>query len=213
MNIEMDAITFGTDGLLPVIVQDATNGKILTLAYMNKEAFSKTVETKEAWFFSRKRQTLWNKGETSGNKQAVHAIFLDCDQDALLLQVRPLGPACHKGKHTCFHHELYQESIPPYQVLEQLKKQITKRKHSPVVGSYTAYLFREGLDKVLKKIGEEASEVIIGAKNKNKQEVTWEIADLTYHTLVLMELLDVSFHDITNELQQRHNQEKDVRNE
>jgi phosphoribosyl-AMP cyclohydrolase / phosphoribosyl-ATP pyrophosphohydrolase len=200
----MDNISFNQDGLIPAIVQDADTGEVLTLAYMNQEALAKTLDTKEAWFFSRKRQELWNKGATSRNRQMVQQVSMDCDHDALLLQVKPLGPACHKGKKTCFHNPIYQNDEATFTMLPQLIKKIKHRRKNPVEGAYTTYLFNEGMDKILKKVGEETSEVIIGAKNNDKAEVTWEIADLTYHTLVLMELLNVSISDIHNELQKRH---------
>lgn len=200
----MDNTSFNQDGLIPAIVQDADTGEVLTLAYMNQEALAKTLATKEAWFFSRKRQELWNKGATSGNRQMVQQVSMDCDHDALLLQVKPLGPACHKGKGTCFHNPIYQNDEAMFTMLPQLIEKIKHRRKNPVEGAYTTYLFNEGMDKILKKVGEETSEVIIGAKNNDKAEVTWEIADLTYHTLVLMELLNVSISDIHNELQKRH---------
>lgn len=200
----MDNISFNQDGLIPAIVQDADTGEVLTLAYMNQEALAKTLDTKEAWFFSRKRQELWNKGATSGNRQMVQQVSMDCDHDALLFQVKPLGPACHKGKETCFHNPIYQNDEATFAMLPQLIEKIKHRRKNPVEGTYTTYLFNEGIDKILKKVGEETSEVIIGAKNNDKAEVTWEIADLTYHTLVLMELLNVSISDIHNELQKRH---------
>ncbi|WP_404459461.1 bifunctional phosphoribosyl-AMP cyclohydrolase/phosphoribosyl-ATP diphosphatase HisIE [Oceanobacillus kapialis] len=204
VDVEIEQLTFDEKGLIPAIVQDAENAKVLTLAYMNETALLKTMQTGETWFFSRKRQTLWNKGETSGNKQKVKKITYDCDADALLVQVKPVGPACHTGAESCFYQTLYEAGQVPSDIIPILTSRIKERRNNPVEGTYTSYLFREGIDKILKKIGEEASEVIIGAKNTDKQEVTWEIADLTYHTLVLMELLDVSVSDIKAELYERH---------
>ncbi|RDW17105.1 bifunctional phosphoribosyl-AMP cyclohydrolase/phosphoribosyl-ATP pyrophosphatase [Oceanobacillus arenosus] len=204
MEINIDKLKFDTSGLIPAIVQDAENGKVLTLAYMNEQSLLKTIETNETWFFSRSRLELWNKGETSGNKQKVKKITFDCDADALLVQVKPLGPACHTGEETCFNNDFYTTDTPSYQIVSDVVSKIKQRRENPVEGSYTAYLFEKGLDKILKKIGEETSEVLIGAKNNDKQEVTSEIADLTYHTLVLMELMDVSIGDIKTELKKRH---------
>jgi len=206
--MDVTKISFDENGLIPAIIQDFQTKKVLTLAYMNEASLKKTMDTKETWFFSRSRQKLWNKGETSGNKQIVKNISLDCDQDALLVQVEPLGAACHTGKDTCFHHSVLNDNDTPEDVISMLTGNIKERKNNPKEGSYTTYLFNEGIDKILKKFGEESSEVIIGAKNKDKQEVTWEIADLTYHTLVLMEVLGVSVSDIKAELQKRHIQKE-----
>ncbi|AXI07960.1 bifunctional phosphoribosyl-AMP cyclohydrolase/phosphoribosyl-ATP diphosphatase HisIE [Oceanobacillus sp. 143] len=208
MEINIDQLKFDTSGLIPAIVQDAETGKVLTLAYMNEESLNKTIETTETWFFSRSRLELWNKGETSGNKQEVKKIAFDCDADALLVQVKPLGPACHTGEETCFNNDLLTKDTPSNQIVSDVVAKIKQRRENPTEGSYTAYLFEKGMDKILKKIGEETSEVLIGAKNNDKAEVTSEIADLTYHTLVLMELMDVSVGDIKNELKKRHIQKE-----
>lgn len=212
MEINIEALSFDENGLIPAIVQNAETGKVLTLAYMNEEALTKTIQTKETWFFSRKRQALWNKGETSGNKQAVKQITYDCDADALLIQADPLGPACHTGEESCFHNTLVKEATPYFNILPQVVDKIVERRDHPVDGSYTTYLFREGIDKILKKVGEESSEVIIGAKNNDQQEVTAEIADLTYHTLVLMNVLGVSVSNIKQELYKRHVQKEGQNN-
>ncbi|SHG09570.1 bifunctional phosphoribosyl-AMP cyclohydrolase/phosphoribosyl-ATP diphosphatase HisIE [Ornithinibacillus halophilus] len=204
---------FTENKLIPAIIQEEATGEVLMLAYMNQEAYRKTLETKETWFFSRKRKELWNKGATSGNKQFVKKISYDCDQDAILVQVKALGPACHTGEHTCFYNNVFDEGTTTHNIIPILKENIHNRRKNPVEDSYTTYLFREGIDKILKKVGEEASEVIIGAKNNDKQEVTWEIADLTYHLLVLMELLEVSDEDIKNELVKRHLQKIGVKDE
>jgi len=204
MNINLDELRFDEKGLLPAIVQDASSGEVLTLAYMNKESLLKTIETNETWFYSRSRQTLWNKGETSGNKQQVKQISYDCDNDSLLVQVDALGPACHKGETSCFHNTLYTKELPVHDIIPQIIDKIKDRRENPVEGAYTTYLFEKGVDKILKKVGEETSEVIIAAKNNDLPELTAEIADLTYHTLVLMELLGVESADIKEELMKRH---------
>ncbi|OZU88990.1 bifunctional phosphoribosyl-AMP cyclohydrolase/phosphoribosyl-ATP pyrophosphatase [Virgibacillus indicus] len=213
MEVNIKQLSYNENGLIPAIVQHAETGKVLTLAYMNEESLLKTIQTNETWFFSRKRQKLWNKGETSGNKQLIKKITFDCDADALLVQVTPIGPACHTGEDTCFHNGLYENGVVSSDVISTLTAKIKERKNNPVEGAYTSYLFREGIDKILKKVGEETSEVIIGAKNDDKEEVKWEIADLTYHTLVLMELLDVSVEDIKMVLQERHIQKEGNQNE
>lgn len=202
--MDINNLKFDQDGLLPAIVQDATNGKVLTLAYMNKESLQKTIETKETWFYSRSRQTLWNKGETSGNKQKVKQINYDCDQDALLVQVDPLGPACHTGEVSCFHETLFKNELPVQEIIPRIIEKIGDRHANPVEGAYTTYLFEKGIDKILKKVGEETSEVIIAAKNRDKAELTAEISDLTYHVLVLMEEQGVKLEDIKAELMGRH---------
>lgn len=200
----IDEVTFDENGLIPAIVQDKTTGNVLMLAYMNEEALKKTLETKETWFYSRSRKALWNKGETSGNKQKIVSVQLDCDKDALLVVVEPLGPACHTGKTSCFFNDLYEKETPRRDMIHRLVQTIEERRDNPVDGSYTTYLFNEGIDKVLKKVGEEASEVIIGAKNNDKEEIKWEIADLVYHMLVLMEMTGVSVDDIKETLYERH---------
>ncbi|WP_174615656.1 bifunctional phosphoribosyl-AMP cyclohydrolase/phosphoribosyl-ATP diphosphatase HisIE [Virgibacillus ihumii] len=197
-------LSFDDNGLIPAIIQDARTGDVLTLAYMNETSLQKTIDTGETWFFSRKRQKLWNKGETSGNKQLVNSISYDCDADTLLVQVNPKGPACHTGKTSCFYQTLLSDETSARTVVHDVAGKIKERRQNPVEGSYTNYLFTEGIDKILKKVGEESSEVIIGAKNNDKDEIKWEIADLTYHTLVLMELLDVSIDDIKEVLYSRH---------
>lgn len=201
--MEMSDLKFGTNGLIPVIVQEE-DGTVLMFAYMNREALQRTVDTGEAWFWSRSRQELWHKGATSGHKQLVRSITTDCDGDALLLTVEQQGAgACHEGYRSCFHHELSRDGeivtigepvFDPDQVygakgqdvFEELYGIIADRRDMPVEGSYTAYLFREGLDKILKKIGEESAEVIVAAKNDTRQPLLEETADLIYHLTVLM---------------------------
>lgn len=205
----LSEIKYDENGLIPAIVQDERTGKVLMLAYMNEEALQRTLETKEAWFYSRSRQELWHKGATSGNRQLVKAIELDCDKDSLLLTVQPLGPACHTGETSCFFHSVDQSEAKKREILYQLADVIEARRKNPSDASYTSYLFREGIDKVLKKVGEEAAEVIIAAKNMNKEEIKWEIADLVYHTLVLMNITNVSIEDITSVLYERHHKKDD----
>jgi len=200
----IDNISYDDNGLIPAVVQDARSGKVLMLAYMNEASLQKTIETKETWFYSRSRQELWHKGATSGNTQAVESIQLDCDGDALLVSVNPAGPACHTGEETCFYRPIFGEATGVREVIHTIIDVIAERKANPVDGSYTTYLFTEGIDKVLKKVGEEASEVIIGAKNNDKEEITWEVADLIYHTLVLLHITDVTVEDIKHALYKRH---------
>lgn len=202
MSIEIEKVSFDKDGLIPAIIQDERTGSVLMLAYMNQEALQKTIETKETWFYSRSRQELWNKGATSGNRQKVIQLSLDCDDDAILVEVTPMGPACHTGEVSCFYKTTFEE-VSNRQIVHDLTAEISHRKENPVEGSYTSYLFREGIDKVLKKVGEESSEVIIGAKNEDKEELTSELADLTYHSLVLMEIAGVSVADVKKELLKR----------
>lgn len=203
-NQQLRGLTFDQQGLIPAIIQDDETKEVLTLAYMNKESLNKTLDTGETWFFSRTRQELWHKGETSGNRQLVKEIRFDCDADSLLVKVKPLGSACHTGKNSCFHNTLEAPNTPEEMGLNELAALISERRHEAKEDSYTTYLFHEGIDKILKKIGEETSEVIIGAKNNDREEIQWEIADLTYHTLVLMELMGVSISDIKLELAERH---------
>ena len=208
MSINIENITFDDKGLIPAIVQNEQTGSVLMLAYMNAEALEKTIETKETWFYSRSRQELWNKGATSGNRQSVKRLTLDCDSDAILVEVTPMGPACHTGEETCFYQTAFEEQDSKREIIHELTEEIKHRKENPVEGSYTSYLFREGIDKVLKKVGEESSEVIIGAKNEDKQELTSELADLTYHSLVLMEIAGVSVDDVKKELLKRRSKGK-----
>lgn len=208
MSINIENITFDDNGLIPAIVQDEQTGSVLMLAYMNVEALEKTLETKETWFYSRSRQELWHKGATSGNRQIVKRLSLDCDEDAILVEVTPMGPACHTGEKTCFYQTAFEEQGAKRNIIHELTEEIKHRKENPVEGSYTSYLFREGIDKVLKKVGEESSEVIIGAKNEDKQELTSELADLTYHSLVLMEIAGVSIDDVKQELLKRRSKGK-----
>lgn len=199
---KLEGLRFNDDGLIPAIVQDQRTGEVLMLAYMNEESIRRTVETGETWFYSRSRQELWNKGATSGNKQLVTSLSLDCDQDTVLLQVDALGPACHTGEETCFFTPVLGES-KTRNILLELSEEIQGRRNNPVEGSYTSYLFRVGIDKVCKKIGEEATEVVIAAKNEDTTELKNELADLVYHALVLMEIADVSTDDVVGVLRDR----------
>ena len=209
-SMNMATLTFDDKGLIPVIVQHAVTREVLTLAYMNEEAYEKTVETKEAWFFSRSRQELWHKGETSGNTQKVVSIQTDCDSDALVLEVLPSGPACHTGEETCFHKSLEKfEEASGYNVLTNLIKTIEERQQTMPEGAYTTYLFEKGVDKICKKVGEEASEVIIASKNNDAEELKWEAADLIYHLLVLLQNQKVSYYDLLQVLQKRHEAKAD----
>ncbi|OOE03631.1 bifunctional phosphoribosyl-AMP cyclohydrolase/phosphoribosyl-ATP pyrophosphatase [Anoxybacillus kestanbolensis] len=201
-------IQFNEQGLVPAIVQDAHSKEVLTLAYMNEQSLQKTLETKETWFYSRSRQQLWHKGETSGNVQKVVDIRYDCDADALLILVEPKGPACHTGEYSCFHHRLNDEkpvATPNrFAILNVLESLIAEREAKRPEGSYTTYLFEKGIDKIAKKVGEEAAEVIIAAKNRSKEELRWEAADLLYHLLVLLREQRVSLDDVLSVLAERH---------
>lgn len=199
----LSQLSWPADGLIPAIVQDDQTKEVLMLAYMNEEALLKTIETKETWFYSRSHQALWNKGETSGHKQKVIQLSYDCDGDSLLILVEPQGPACHTGKTSCFYNPIITDNGGNRPVIEQLIKCIQERVEQPVEGSYTTYLLTEGIDKILKKVGEEASEIIIAAKNDDPDELIWEIADFIYHTLVLMQVKNITIHQIYRELAKR----------
>ncbi|NLY54971.1 MAG: bifunctional phosphoribosyl-AMP cyclohydrolase/phosphoribosyl-ATP diphosphatase HisIE [Firmicutes bacterium] len=193
------------DGLIPAIVQDVRTGEVLMLAYMNQESLAKTLETGQTWFYSRSRRELWHKGATSGNFQEVVAITTDCDRDTLLIQVVQHGSgACHQGSWSCFTRQLSGQGQPARAaILDQLREVIAERRQNPVEGSYTTYLFAKGLDKICKKIGEEAAEVIIAAKNRDPQELAQESADLLYHLLVLLEAGQVGNDDLWRVLTER----------
>ncbi len=204
MNFDTNNLKFDKNGLIPAIVIDQKSGKVLTLAYMNRESLTITIEKELTCFYSRSRECLWLKGETSGNYQHVKKITADCDMDALLIEVEKDGPACHTGTDSCFTNEVFEED--GYQVpfsLEGLYSLLLSRKKEMPANSYTTYLFEKGLDKILKKVGEEATEVIIGAKN-DRAEVLYEIADLAYHVMVLMVELGITTEEIRDELASRH---------
>ncbi|HEY2420282.1 MAG TPA: bifunctional phosphoribosyl-AMP cyclohydrolase/phosphoribosyl-ATP diphosphatase HisIE, partial [Neobacillus sp.] len=191
-------------GLVPAIIQDAGTKEVLTLAYMNQESLAKTLETGETWFYSRSRQELWHKGSTSGNTQTVVSVNYDCDQDALLVLVFPKGPACHTGAVSCFSDRVYEGEMADYQILNSLEKVILDRERERPEGAYTTYLFEKGVDKILKKVGEEAAEVIIAAKNRDQGELKWEAADLLYHLQVLLVEQGLPFKEVLKTLEERH---------
>ena len=202
--IDVKELKFDSQGLIPAIVVDAVSKKVLTLAYMNEESLKITMEKNLTCFYSRSRNELWLKGETSGNYQHVVSITADCDKDALIVMVEPDGPACHTGEESCFYNQVYQNDELHEFSLEGLMNLIEGRKTEKKEGSYTTYLFEKGLDKILKKVGEECTEVIIAAKADDKKETIYEIADLCYHTLVLMIQMGISLEDIHRELASRH---------
>lgn len=193
--------TFNSQGLIPVIVQEQGTKDVLMLAYMNKAAYEKTLETKDLYFYSRSRKSLWKKGQTSGNTQALMSLSYDCDQDSLLALVDQKGPACHTGNKSCFYRDMLGEKSSNDLVLETLYQTIIDKKNKPDQG-YTTYLFEKGLDKILKKVAEETGEVIIASKNNN-DETIYEIADLFYHVLVLMVNQGIGLDDIYEELRKR----------
>ena len=200
-------IKFDASGLVPAIVQDSATGEVLMLAYMNRESLNKTLETKETWFWSRSRNQLWNKGATSGNVQRVKSLFYDCDGDTLLIKVKQRGNACHTGERSCFFNELYNdgEEVVEGDFLLKLYDVIKERRLNPKEGSYTNYLFNKGIDKILKKLGEETAETIIAAKNSDEAELIYESSDLIYHLLVLLNEKNISLDKVIRELKGRHN--------
>ncbi len=201
--LTIDQLKFDEKGLIPAIVQDYYTQQVLTLAYMSRESLQISMDKELTCFFSRSRQELWLKGETSGNYQHIVSIEADCDRDALVVKVIKDGPACHTGSESCFSDYLYiSDSQNPF-TMDALYRLIEGRKSDPKEGSYTTYLFNKGLDKILKKVGEESTEVIIGAKN-SKEEALYEIADLAYHVMVLMVEMGISLNDVRAELAGRH---------
>ncbi len=211
LNKDVNALAFeefklNSDGLIPVIAQDYKTGDVLMMAYMNKEAYEKTLETGTMTYFSRSRQSLWVKGETSGHFQYVQELIIDCDKDTILAKVKQIGVACHTGSPNCFFTPLYKkeyDSVNPLKILEEDYDIIVNRKNNPREGSYTNYLFEKGLDKILKKVGEEATEIIIAAKNPNPEEIKYEMADFLYHAMVLMVEKGVTWDDVVRELANR----------
>ena len=201
--MNLDELKFDEKGLIPAIVVDDETGKVLTLAYMNRESLTISMEKKLTCFWSRSRQELWLKGETSGNYQHIVSITADCDGDALEVRVKKDGPACHTGEESCFHNPVLGENKEKFK-LEGLYQLLQSRKRELPEGSYTTYLFQKGLDKILKKVGEESTEVIIAGKAEDKAETIYEIADLAYHVLVLMVQLGISVEDVRKELASRH---------
>ena len=201
--MNLDELKFDEKGLIPAIAVDDETGKVLTLAYMNRESLKISMEKGLTCFWSRSRQELWLKGETSGNYQHIVSITADCDGDALEVRVKKDGPACHTGEESCFHNPILGEKADKFQ-LEGLYQLLLSRKKELPEGSYTTYLFQKGLDKILKKVGEESTEVIIAGKAEDKAETVYEIADLAYHVLVLMVQMGISVEDIRAELASRH---------
>jgi len=202
--VDIKDLKFDDKGLIPAIVVDAITKKVLTLAYMNEESLNISLKEHKTCFWSRSRQELWLKGETSGNYQHIVSITADCDRDALVVVVEKDGPACHKGTDSCFTEPLFISDQLTEFSLESLMAMLEGRKIEKKEGSYTTYLFEKGLDKILKKVGEECTEVIIAAKADDKKETIYEIADLAYHVMVLMLEMGISLEDIHNELKGRH---------
>lgn len=201
-----DEFKLNNDGMVPVIVQDYQTNEVLMLAYMNREAYEKTVSTGRMTYYSRSREELWEKGLTSGHFQYLKSLEIDCDKDTLLAKVYQVGAACHTGSRTCFYTNIYKKDYKennPHKVFEDVYNVILDRKLNPKEGSYTNYLFDKGIDKILKKVGEEATEIIIAAKNPNPEEIKYEISDFLYHVMVLMAERGVSWEDITTELSRR----------
>ena len=202
--LNIDELTLDEKGLIPAVVVDSVSGRVLTVAYMNRESLQISMEKELTCFFSRSRQELWLKGETSGNYQHIVSITADCDRDALVVVVEPDGPACHLGTESCFEYPVYQSEERQQFTLQGLYELLRGRKELMPEGSYTTYLFEKGLDKILKKVGEECTEVIIAGKAQDKGETIYEIADLAYHVMVLMVEAGISVADIHKELASRH---------
>ena len=203
----IENIKFNSDGLVPAIVQDAVSKEVLTLAYMNEESLQKSIDTRETWFYSRSRQELWHKGETSGNTQKIVSMAYDCDADSLVVKVEPQGPACHTGAYSCFNETIFGENKQNdnrFAIINELEEVIAKREAEMPEGASTKYLFDKGVDKILKKVGEEAGEVIIAAKNRDHDELKWEVADLLYHVLVLLREQKLPLDDVLAVLKERH---------
>ena len=211
--IDIKELKYDANGLIPAIIVDDVSGRVLMLGYMNEESLQISMERRLTCFWSRSRQTLWTKGETSGNFQHILSITADCDRDTLLIKVRADGPACHLGTESCFEYPLYINEEERSFSYEGLMKLLQGRKAEAKEGSYTSYLFDKGLDKILKKIGEESTEVIIAAKAEDKKETIYEIADLTYHIMVLMTQAGITIEDINRELASRHVIDKKIKQE
>jgi len=200
----LEKLKFDENGLIPAIVQDYITHEVLTLAYMNRESLDISLKEGRNCFYSRSRKCLWRKGETSGNVQTIVAMRADCDGDALVVEVKKAGPACHTGAESCFFEELYQDEKLNAFSIRELYQIIQNRKTDPKTGSYTSYLFEKGMEKILKKVGEEATEVVIAAAKGDKTETVYELGDLAYHTLVLMIEMGISYEDMITELAKRH---------
>lgn len=207
-------LKYNSDGLIPAIITDAADGAVLMLGYMNAESLGITLEQKKVCFFSRSRHKLWLKGETSGNFLNVVSIKTDCDADTLLITAKPDGPTCHTGARSCFFEDIYEdEDAEEAFCLDDLMKLIEGRKTDPKEGSYTTYLFQKGIDKILKKVGEECTEVIIAGKSGDRAEAIFEIADLTYHVMVMMTEMGISIDEVRAELASRHVVDKKIKQE
>ncbi len=207
-------LKYNSDGLIPAIITDEADGAVLMLGYMNAESLGITLEQKKVCFFSRSRQKLWLKGETSGNFLNVVSIKTDCDADTLLITAKPDGPTCHTGARSCFFEDIYEdEDAEQAFCLDDLMKLIEGRKTDPKEGSYTTYLFEKGIDKILKKVGEECTEVIIAGKGGDRAEAIFEIADLTYHIMVMMTEMGISLDEVRAELASRHVVDKKIKQE
>lgn len=202
--LNIDELKFDSSGLIPAIVVDAATKQVLTLAYMNRESLAISMEKELTCFWSRSRQALWLKGETSGNYQHIVSITADCDKDALVIKVEPDGPACHTGEISCFHNPVFESQTRQEFSCQGLYSLLEGRKRDLPQGSYTTYLFQKGLDKILKKVGEECTEVIIAAKAEDRAETVYEIADLAYHVMVLMAQQGITLEEIQKELASRH---------
>ena len=211
--IDISTLKFDEKGLIPAVVVDTETKKVLTVAYMNAESLRISMEKGLTCFFSRSRQKLWLKGETSGNVQHIVKIIADCDRDALVVEVRKEGPACHLGTDSCFNEVIFEGEEPPAFQYPDLMEMLEGRKAQPKGGSYTTYLFQKGLDKMLKKVGEETTEVIIAAKDGDKANTIYEIGDLMYHVMVLMIEMGISLEDIKKEMASRHVIDKKVKQE
>ena len=211
--LNIDKLKFDDSGLIPAIIIDYYTKKVLTLAYMNKESLEISLKEGKTCFYSRSRKELWRKGKTSKNYQHIQSIKSDCDNDALIIEVIKDGPACHTGAESCFMNEIYQKENYKDFSIYKLYELIRGRKINMTEGSYTTYLFNSGIDKILKKIGEESSEVIIGAKNGSKEEIIYELSDLLYHSLVLMVEKNITLNDIKDELSKRSIIDKKVKQE
>ena len=206
-------LKFDQNGLIPAVIQDYQTGEVLMVAYMNEESFEETLKTGRTVFYSRSRQEIWRKGETSGNFQHIVSITADCDNDALTVEVIKDGPACHTGADSCFFNVVYKSADLDSFSVDGLYDLLDNRRQNPQEGSYTSYLFDKGLDKILKKVGEESTEVIIAGKAQDRAETVYEIADLAYHMLVLMVQAGISVEDVRRELAGRHVINKKVKQE
>ncbi|MCX8029704.1 MAG: bifunctional phosphoribosyl-AMP cyclohydrolase/phosphoribosyl-ATP diphosphatase HisIE [Brevinematales bacterium] len=202
INFLLEEVKFNEKGLIPAIIQDQTTGSVLMLGYMNKKALEKTIETGKTWFWSRSRNSLWNKGETSGNYHIVESITLDCDNDTLLVKVKPVGPTCHTGNYSCFYKNNEEVKASP-EIINEIYEVIINRKRTMPENSYVAKKMKEGIDRILKKVAEEAGEFIIASKNANEKEIIYEIADLIFHSLLVLGYYEIPIHKIYEELKSR----------